>query len=177
MNNATDYTLRHGNGDATGLKIAAGLGWLSLTLGAVELFATRKLTRALGMRGNEPLVQLYGVREIVSGLCILRSKDPTPWIWARILGDALDIGTLAAHLTDENAKEANVAAALGNVALVTAADIYCARRLCRKEAERGAGQRDRYDYSDRGGFPQRPPAGSEQKNGRLSSENAAQEER
>src|SRR3954471_24857085 len=125
----TDNTLRHGNGDPTGLKIAHGLGWFSIALGALELLATRSLTRSLGMRGNEPLVQLYGLREIATGIGILLSKDPTPWVWGRVLGDALDMGTLAVHLNDENSEEANVAMALGNVAVVTAADIYCARRL------------------------------------------------
>src|SRR3954467_7772981 len=98
MSRNTDYTLSHGNGDPTGLKIAQGLGWFSIALGALELFAPRDLTRSLGMRGNEPLVQLYGLREIATGIGILMSKDPTPFIWGRVLGDALDIGTLAAHL-------------------------------------------------------------------------------
>lgn len=47
--NSTDYTLRRGNEDPTGLKVARGLGWFSIAPGALELFATRKLTRALGM--------------------------------------------------------------------------------------------------------------------------------
>ena len=41
----TDNTLWHGNGDATALKVAHGLGWFSIALGALELLATRKLTR------------------------------------------------------------------------------------------------------------------------------------
>src|SRR4051812_7131806 len=129
----TDNTLRHGNGDPTGLKIAQGLGWFSIALGALELFATRELTRSLGMRGNEPLVQLYGLREIATGIGILMSKDPTPWIWGRVVGDALDMGTLAAHLNDENRQAENVAIALGNVAAVTAVDIYCAQKLSAAE--------------------------------------------
>jgi hypothetical protein len=145
MNRITDNTLWHGNGDPTGLKVAHGLGWFSIALGALELLATRELTRSLGMRGNEPLVQLYGLREITTGIGILLSRDPTPWIWGRVLGDALDTGTLAAHLNDENPEEANVAVALGHVAVVTAIDIYCANRL---SAEMPA-----YDYSDRSGLP------------------------
>jgi hypothetical protein len=47
----TDNTLRHGNSDPTGLKVANGLGWFSIALGALELLATRELTTALGMRG------------------------------------------------------------------------------------------------------------------------------
>jgi len=149
MNTNTDYTLRHGHGDPTGLKVALGLGWFSIALGALELLATRKLTRSLGMRGDEPLVQLYGLREIATGIGILTSRDPTPWVWGRVLGDALDIGTLAAHCNDENREEANVAMALGNVALVTALDIYCAHRLSVEERPVPLA----HDYSDRRGMP------------------------
>lgn len=149
MQNNTDNRLRHGNADPTGLKVATGLGWFSIALGALELLATRELTSALGMRGNGLLVKLYGLREIATGIGILMSKDPTPWIWGRVLGDALDTGTLAAHLNEENPEESNVAMALGNVALVTAVDLYCACRL--SEEERPA--KPTYDYSDRRGIP------------------------
>lgn len=148
MKSNTDYTLRHGNHDATGLKIARGLGWFSLALGALELLAPRKLAMFLGMRGNEPLIRLYGLREIATGTGILMSKDPTPWIWGRVAGDALDTGTLAALLNDENPEETNVATALGNVAAVTAVDIYCAQRLSVQERPTPPG----HDYSDRRGI-------------------------
>jgi hypothetical protein len=157
----TNNTLRHGNSDPTGLKVANGLGWFSIALGALELLAARKLTTALGMRGNGSLVQLYGLREIATGIGILMSKDPTPFVWGRVLGDGLDIGTLAAHLNDENPEETNLLMALGNVAVVTAIDIYCAQRLSCHEAERVDGDRNRYDYSDRSGFPQGSPASGE----------------
>src|SRR3954447_1361143 len=109
MNKTTENTLRHGHGDPTGLKVAHGLGWFSIALGALEILATRELTSSLGMRGNESLVQLYGLRELATGVGILMSKDPTPWVWGRVLGDALDIGTLSAHWNDDNREEANVA--------------------------------------------------------------------
>lgn len=153
MHQTNDYTLCHGNGDPTGLKIAQGLGWFSIALGALELVATRALTRSLGMRGNERLVQLYGVREITTGIGILASKDPTPFIWGRVLGDALDLGTLAAHLNDENDEESNVAKALANVAAVTALDIYCAHKLSCDHAGGESSAHPRHDYSDRSGFP------------------------
>lgn len=145
----TDNTLWHGNADPAGLKLARGLGWFSIALGTLELLATRGLAMSLGMRGNEPLIRLYGFREIATGIGILMSKDPTPWIWGRVLGDALDTGTLAAHLNDENPEAANVATALGNVAVATAADIYCAHRLSVGERP----MRLTHDYSDRRGMP------------------------
>src|SRR5438552_2377733 len=108
MHHYTENTLRHGHADPAGLKLATGLGWFSIALGTLEIFATRLLTERLGMYGSEPLVKLYGLREIATGIAILTAKDPTPWIWGRVAGDALDIGTLVAHLNDDNPEEANV---------------------------------------------------------------------
>src|SRR3954470_11938944 len=124
-----DLTLLHGNHDPTASRVATGLGWFSIALGCVELFATRQLARALGMESNETLLRCYGAREVATGIGILMAKDPTPWIWARVLGDAVDLGTLAAHLNDHNDEEENVGIAMGNVVAVMAADIWCAQRL------------------------------------------------
>jgi len=158
MVSSTEYTLLHGNHDATGKKLAAGLGWFGIALGALELVATRALTTALGMRGNEDLVRLYGIREIASGIGILTSKDPTPWVWSRVIGDGLDLGTLAAHYTDENPNDDNVGLALLNVAAVTALDIYCAQRLSRENAGESGARLEvpPRDYSDRSGLPKSP---------------------
>jgi len=98
------------------------------------------------------------------------SKDPTPWVWGRVAGDALDIGTLVTHMNDDNPEEANVAMALGNVVAVTAVDIYCAQRLSR---EGGHGE-ELYDYSDRSGFPHGSQTISEGTTSYLGSQSAAQ---
>jgi len=173
MDQNTDNTLRHGNSDPKGLKKAHGLGWFSIALGALELLSTRELTRSLGMRGNEPLVRFYGLREIATGVGILLAKDPTPYIWGRVLGDALDIGTLAAHLNEENPEEGNVAMALGNVAVVTALDIYCAQKLSSQGKANAA--RERHDYSDRSGFPRGPQAAAEGNASFVGTEYSAQQ--
>jgi hypothetical protein len=105
------------------------------------------------MQGAEGLVQAYGVREIASGIGILASQQPAPWIWSRIGGDALDVATLAAGLTDDNPKRGNVGLALAAVMGVTALDVFCAQALSAGEAP----SRPVADYSDRSGLP-RPPA-------------------
>ena len=76
-------------------SMARGLGWFSIGLGLAEVLAPRALTRGLGMEGNEQLVQAYGLREIATGIGILSSDQPAPWIWGRVGGDALDMATLA----------------------------------------------------------------------------------
>jgi hypothetical protein len=129
--------------------LARQLGWFSIALGAAELFATRPLTRSLGMRGQERLIQAYGVREIVKGVGILTSKDPTPWLWGRVAGDALDLGTLAvAYRTSP--KRTNVAIAMANVAVVAALDVMCAQQLGAIRDRQSPPMRD---YSSRSGLP------------------------
>lgn len=67
-------------------SIARGLGWFSLALGAAELLAPNSVARAAGVRTNSALMRLYGLREIACGIGILMSRDPTPYLWARVGG-------------------------------------------------------------------------------------------
>ena len=109
----------------TAHSVARGLGWFSIGLGLAEILAPRALTRGLGMEGNEQIVRAYGVREIATGIGILSSTHPVPWIWGRVGGDALDIATLATGLQQDNLKKENVELALVAVAGVTALDVVC----------------------------------------------------
>jgi hypothetical protein len=145
------------NTDPAARKLAAGLGCFSIALGVVELVATRCLTNILGMRGKEDLLRAYGVREIATGIGILAAKDPTPWIWGRVAGDALDLATLAGYCTDDSPEPENAGIAILNVAAVTALDVYCARKLSQEGRGYGRGnEQPPRDFSDRSGFP-RPP--------------------
>ena len=129
--------------------LAQQLGWFSIALGAAELFASRQLTRSLGMRGQDRLIQAYGVREIVKGVGILTSNDPAPWLWGRVAGDALDLGTLAVAYRN-SPKRTNVAIAMANVAVVAALDVMCAQQL---NAIRERQRRPMRDYGSRSGLP------------------------
>ena len=111
----------------TAPELARGLGRFSLALGAMELLP-RTVTGFLGMRGRENLVQLYGVREVGTGLAILGPRDPAPWIWGRVAGDALDVVTVAPKLAGRKPGNAALAPLLAGVAAVDA--------LCAEELER-----------------------------------------
>ncbi|MCB8822780.1 cyclase dehydrase [Microvirga rosea] len=132
--------------------LAQGLGWFSLALGAAELFGARSMARWLGMEGNERLIRAYGAREIATGIGILTQRDPTPWIWGRVAGDALDLATLGNALRDRHSHHDRVAVAFGAVAGVTVLDVVCANALTGQEPQ----PRRYFDYSDRSGLP-RPP--------------------
>ena len=144
---------RHGsNGSA--LALAQGLGWFSVGLGLAELVAPHSLARFLGMDEHAGLIRAYGLRELATGAGILLQDDPTPWLWARVAGDALDIATLATALDGDNPRRGNVAVALVAVAGVTALDAICAQRL----SADGRFQAPIQDYSDRRGMPRHPLA-------------------
>ena len=115
-------------------RLARSLGWFSIGLGLAEVMAPRRLTRALGMRDSEATIQLYGVREIATGLAILATESSAS-LWSRVGGDALDVGTLAMHL-DGNPKRGNVAIALAAVGGVTMLDVACARALTSDRSRR-----------------------------------------
>jgi hypothetical protein len=103
--------------------VARALGWFSIGLGLAELLAPRMVARVAGLRGREGLLQLYGAREIASGIGILLASNPRPWLAARVAGDALDIATLV------DARNPKSMAALAAVGGVTALDAYATAAL------------------------------------------------
>lgn len=112
-----------------GTGLAKTLGWVSLGIGAAEVLGASAIARTFGAEQRSDVAKAYGIREIATGLGILASDNPAPWIWARICGDAVDLGTLAAKMKDENPKRQNVKFAMASVAGIMAADLACAWRL------------------------------------------------
>src|SRR3954469_19672884 len=130
-------------------RMARNLGWFSLALGALEIFAPERITRALGMEGQENLIRAYGFREIGAGVLSL-SIEKKAGLWSRVAGDALDIATLMAGLRDDNPKRDNVAIALTMVAGITLLDIAAAQAVTVRHAEPTGRRRM---YHDRTGYP------------------------
>jgi hypothetical protein len=130
-------------------RMARNLGWFSLALGALEIFAPERITRALGMQGQENLVRAYGFREVAAGMLSL-SIEKEIGLWSRVAGDGLDIATLMAGLRDDNPKKGNVAVALMMVGGITLLDIAAAQAVSARHAPpRGR----RRMYNDRTGYP------------------------
>ena len=129
--------------------LAKGLGWFSIALGIAEIVMPKRIAQACGLRQHGALVRLYGLREIATGVGLLRSADATPWLWARVGGDMLDMATVA---TDRSRRVplTRTGATLANLATVAAVDLYAAN------AYRGPRPRlgiEYPDYRDRSGFP------------------------
>ncbi len=130
---------RDGDGRSSSLgpeRLARGLGWASLGLGAATIAAPGQVARAIGVEDSKRLVLrgAVGAREIAAGVGILSRRRPVGWLWARIAGDAFDLGMLGiafaanARHTERRRRVALTAAA---VAGITAADVIASVRLTR----------------------------------------------
>jgi uncharacterized membrane protein len=116
-------------------RVARGLGWFSIGLGVAELLAPRVVAKLCGGQGKHTgLVRLYGLREIAAGLMIFsEGRKPAAGLWARVAGDAIDLGTLALAAVNPRTNKLGVAFATANVLAVTALDVLCAQELSRQK--------------------------------------------
>ncbi|NLD55766.1 MAG: hypothetical protein GX652_14020, partial [Burkholderiaceae bacterium] len=105
------------------------------------------------------IVRMYGLREIATGVGLLAARDPEPWLWGRVAGDALDLATLAAGRGDEGQDRHAANIAMLAVAQVAAVDVACATALARRREGEDKARRLRSSlrYDDRSGF-RRPVA-------------------
>ena len=107
-------------------SLVRALGYFSIGLGALELFAPGALSRFLGVE-RKGLVRGFGLRELVAGVGILAADRATPWIFSRIAGDALDLAALG--LAIARGRRRNAILATTAVAGVTALDVLAGQRL------------------------------------------------
>ena len=112
-------------------RVALGLGYFSIALGALEVAAPGRLARFLGLEGNSTAkntIFAFGLRELAAGGMLLRGPAVSTNVWNRVLGDAMDAGALGLALRSSNRKGA-VAGALAFVGGAMAADWLTARAL------------------------------------------------
>jgi uncharacterized membrane protein len=112
-----------------GERLARGLGWFSLALGAAMLFAPRGLARTIGVRERSALIRAIGVREVLAGVGLLSARRPHGWAKSRVAGDAMDLTLLGAALRPGNPHRGRTMAAVAAVAGVAALDVLASRQL------------------------------------------------
>jgi hypothetical protein len=151
MHSVVSKTALRGQSRSKHDELARSLGYFSIALGVAELLAPRALCNAIGLRGLEGVVRAYGAREVATGVAILASHDPAPWIWARVAGDMADIATVTTGVQQDNPKRQNAGLALAALTAVTLVDVACASGL---SGEKGNSKTAITDYGDRSGFPQ-----------------------
>ena len=120
-------------GGVTAKRIGAGLGWFSIGLGLAEIAAPGRLSRMLGVEGGtaQKTIFAFGLRELLAGGALLRAPAVSTNVWNRVIGDAIDAGTLGLALRKSNRKGA-VVGALAFVGGAMIADVLAARALDRK---------------------------------------------
>ncbi|MES2316940.1 MAG: SRPBCC family protein [Pseudomonadota bacterium] len=100
------------------LRLGSALGWFSIGIGLLSLAAPRAVARATGLPDWPLVLRAIGMREIVSGVGLLRRPDNQVWRWSRVAGDAMDLtvlGIAAAHPSANRARLASTALALASV--------------------------------------------------------------
>ncbi len=130
--------------------LASALGWLSIGIGAAEIMAPGGVARGVGFRHGSMMVTAKGLREIATGIGILTGRDQAAFVWGRLGGDALDIGTVAAGLAGRRTRKLRLTLSLIALAGIAAVDLVAAQMLDDRARRRRA---PRFDYSDRRGLP------------------------
>jgi uncharacterized membrane protein len=112
--------------------LARALGWFSLGLGFAQLAAPRRVANLIGLPGDaddQKVMRLVGAREIASGFGILAQAKPTPWLWGRVGGDAMDLALLKSAMESPRSDRDRVATATMAVLGIAAADLLCSTRM------------------------------------------------
>jgi len=128
---------------------ARALGWFSIGLGLAEFAMPRRLARIAGAPNAPTLTRLFGLREIGTGIGILTSRDPSPWLWGRVAGDALDIATVGAGLVTRG----RPLRTLSSVAMLLGIAYVDMKVAEKAPPARKLAKRSSHDYSGRSGFP------------------------
>ena len=116
--------------------VATFLGLFSIGLGLWELAAPRSVARTTGA-GSHPLIQAYGLRELMAGFGLLTQRDAVAvWLWARVAGDVMDLATLGAAYAEARSHQQRnrVLATVAAVASVTLLDVIGAQENTRHPA-------------------------------------------
>lgn len=120
-------------------QMAKSLGWFSIGLGLAELAAPKKVADMVGLDGHTRILQLFGLREIATGIGILTQPGNPNWLQARVAGDALDLALLGSALGEDNPKRGRATAAMTAVAGVTVLDIVGSEQLSQSVGKKTSG--------------------------------------
>jgi uncharacterized membrane protein len=121
-------------------RLADVLGWASLGLGVPQTSAPERFAESIGVRrddGSRFWTRMVGVRELAAAAGILALEKPRPvaWVWARVAGDVMDLALLGRAWQSKRKDAGRLAAAIGAVVGITAADVYTGMRLRREPEE------------------------------------------
>jgi uncharacterized membrane protein len=120
------------------VRMARGMGALSLGFGLPAIAAPDALARAMGLRNDSTsrtVLTLVGVRETALGLAILAWPRFAGWMWARVAGDAMDLTFLGVSLAASDRRHRNpLARVMAITGSITALDLGTAIGLSRRKS-------------------------------------------
>jgi uncharacterized membrane protein len=120
-------TRRHTGPEA---KLAEGLGWFSLGLGVPQILAPGAVNRLIGVRDDATSrfwQRVVGIRELAAAAGILGPPKSPPFLWARVMGDIMDLALLASAFGKDTSR-IRLDSATASVAAVSVADTIAAMR-------------------------------------------------
>lgn len=107
-------------------RLPRGLGWLSVGLGLTGLTFAEGLCRLLALRRGAAVVRLVGARELLTGVGLLSQPKRRPWLWGRVIGDAIDLSLLGAASSRSAETSPWRFVAIAAVLGITVVDVYAA---------------------------------------------------
>jgi hypothetical protein len=114
-------------------RLATGVGWVSLGMGAAMTLAPRRSAALLGWADREGLARLVGGVDLMLGAGLLRGRRRTRWMLARALLNAILCLIYARVLVEGRPDRGGPAVGAGMMAALTLFDYSLSRRL--REAE------------------------------------------
>ena len=117
---------------------ALALGWFSIGLGLSQLVAPQVVARAVGAGSSASSLgkmRVLGLRELGVGVGILSRPRQAGWLWARVVGDLIDVALLSVLLDSRNGRRSRAMAAAAAVTGVTLLDALTAVELSGKKGE------------------------------------------
>jgi uncharacterized membrane protein len=126
--------------DGSEERLARALGWFSLGLGLMQLAAPRRMARMIGVHDNDRnrnAMLALGVRELTSGIGILRGTEPAPWLWSRVGGDLMDLALLGRAMNSDGNERDRLKRVAAAVAGVTALDLFVSQQTGRRSSTTG----------------------------------------
>lgn len=112
--------------------LAEGLGWLSVAFGTAAIVAPRTVGSLSGISaGRAGVARSIGVRELATGIGILSSRNPAPWLWSRAVGDVVDLAVLMTGMRPGAPNKGRAAMSFMAVAGLLAVDALAASQMTR----------------------------------------------
>jgi uncharacterized membrane protein len=115
---------------------AQSLGIVSAGLGLAAVLAPGPLGRLIGLSEHTRLLRLVGTRELASAAGLLsQRRQPAPWLWSRVAGDAMDLALLGRALRRSNPERGRALGAIAVVAAIAAVDVAASLRATSRQRE------------------------------------------